>query len=150
VTTALAGLALAGYALAGCGSGAAGGASQGSFASVPAYVAEPFTHQQHLVAAGARLIVSDGCSACHLEGAPAGLGPNFDSFAGHEVTLANGRRTLVDEDFLRASLVDPAAYSLRGYRAAPMVRALARLQLAAHPQAVAELAAFIEQIGPEP
>lgn len=150
VTSALAGLALAGCALAGCGSGAAGSASQGSSASVPAYVAEPFSHEQHLVAAGARLIVSDGCSACHLEGASAGLGPNFDSFAGHEVTLANGRRALVDEDFLRASLVDPAAYSLRGYHAAAMLRALARLHLAAHPHEVAALAAFIEQIGPEP
>ncbi len=118
--------------------------------SVPAHVREPFSPQQHLIAAGARLIVSDGCSACHLVGASTRLGPNFDSFAGHEVTLANGRRALVDESFLRASLVDPAAYSLRGYRAAPMLRALARLHLAAHPHDVAALAAFIEEIGPEP
>ena len=56
---------------------------------------------------------------------------------------------LVDEAFLRASLANPAAYPLKGYRPAPMLRAVARLQLARHPQQVAELAAFIEEVGPE-
>lgn len=137
-------------ALAGCGSSASSSSSGTRSTSVPAYVEEPFTHQQELIAAGARLIVSDGCSACHLDAASSNAAPSFMSFAGHTVTLANGHRALVNEQFLRESLVDPAKDAIRGYALAPMLRAVARLQLAHRPQQVAELAAFIEEIGPEP
>lgn len=139
-------LVLSGLLAAGCGSSAAPQRT----ASIPAYVREPFTAQQRRIAAGARLIVSDGCSTCHLESSSSKLAPSFESFAGHEVTLADGRRVLVDEAFLRAGLVHPAAHSLRGYDPRPMLRALARLDLTRHPRQVAELAAFIEEVGPEP
>jgi hypothetical protein len=66
------------------------------------------------------------------------------------VTLADGRSVLVDERFVREGLLDPRANELRGYDPAPMVVALARLHLASHPRQVAALAAFIEQVGPEP
>jgi hypothetical protein len=39
---------------------------------------------------------------------------------------------------------------LEGYDAAPMIAATQRLRLGSHPQQVAALTAFIEQIGPEP
>ena len=102
-----------------------------------------------MVAEGARLIVADGCSVCHLPGASRADGPNFASFAGHEVTLADGRRTIVDERFLALSLLHPQKTELKGYDAAPMLAALRRLHLAREPRQVAALAAFIEQIGPE-
>jgi hypothetical protein len=79
-----------------------------------------------------------------------GLGPSFSSFAGHVVTLTDGRRALVDEPFLRKGLDDPRAELLKGYDPAPMLAALARLHLAHEPRQVAALAAFIEQVGPEP
>jgi len=119
--------------------------------TVPTYAAEPYTHQQQLVAQGGRLIVADGCTACHLidTDTTRRLGPSFASFAGHEVTLADGRRALVDERFLRESLLHPREHPIRGYSSAPMIAAVQRLHLGGQPEQVAALAAFIEQIGPE-
>jgi hypothetical protein len=134
--------------LAGCGAGA--GQQRTTSSSVPAYVSEPFSHEQKLIAQGARLIVADGCSACHLMTGKSGLGPSFSSFAGHVVRLADGRKALVDEPFLRKGLDDPSAELLKGYDPAPMLAAIARLHLADQPRQVAALAAFIEQVGPEP
>ncbi len=137
-------------ALAGCGSGAASSAGDARTASVPAYVTEPFTPEQKLIEQGAPLIVADGCSACHLSGGADADAPSFSGFAGHRMTLADGRSVLVDERFVREGLLDPRANELRGYDPAPMLAALARLRLASHPRQVAALAAFVEQVGPEP
>ncbi len=140
-------IALGVLALAGCGGGGTGRAGT---ESAPSYVSEPFTAHEQLVAKGARLIVADGCSSCHLAGQAHGLGPSFTSFAGHRVTLSDGRRALVDERFIRRSLLSPRSAELRGYDPSPMLRSLRRLHLARMPAEVAALAAFIEQIGPEP
>lgn len=118
-------------------------------ASVPAYVLEPFSHEQQLVEQGARLVVSDGCAACHLLAQGKAIAPSFASFAGHRVELADGRTVLVDERFLREGLLDPRRTLVKGYAAAPMLAALRRLHLSGHPQQVVALAAFIEQVGPE-
>jgi hypothetical protein len=135
-------------ALSGCGAGGASGTRSSS--SVPSYVTEPFTHEQQLVAQGAPLIVNDGCAACHLNATAKGIAPSFSSFAGHRVTLTGGHSVLVNEQFVREGLLHPRADALKGYDAAPMVAALERLHLTSHPQQVAALAAFIEQVGPEP
>lgn len=136
-------------ALAGCGSSGPAGGAGASSSSVPAYVTAPFTHEQQLVEQGARLAVADGCTACHLIGRSQSVGPDFAGFAGHTATLADGRRVLVDERFLREGLLHPDQAELRGYDVAPMLAAVKRLHLAGEPGQVAALAAFIEQIGPE-
>ena len=59
------------------------------------------------------------------------------------------RRAVVDEAFLHAALTQPARAEVRGYAPVPMLAAVRRLGLAHDPSAVAALAAFIEQIGPE-
>jgi hypothetical protein len=135
-----------------CSCGGAGGASSAHerTASVPAYVVEPFSHEQQLVEQGARLVVADGCAACHLSARGKAIAPSFASFAGHRVELADGRSAVVEERFLREGLDDPRRLVIRGYAVAPMLAAVRRLQLASHPQQVAALAAFIEQVGPEP
>ena len=56
---------------------------------------------------------------------------------------------LVDERFLREALHDPERDRLKGYAPELMRKATMRLRLAS-PQEIAALAAFIEQIGPEP
>jgi len=144
--TLIAALALAAV---GCGGRSHAAGSQ-TATSVPAYVREPFTHQQQLIAAGGRLIVTYGCAACHLAHGASASAPSFQSFAGHQVRLADGRTVLVDEPFLRKAIVDPAAFPLAGYSERAMLAAVARLGLARRPQQVAELAAFIEEVGPEP
>jgi len=137
-----------GVVLAGCGAG--GSSSSGSHAaSVPSYVSEPFTNEQQLVEQGARLVVADGCASCHLSAKGKAIAPSFSSLAGHRVTLTDGRTVLVEERFLRESLLDPSRTLIKGYDPAPMLAALRRLRLASQPHQVAALAAFIEQVGPE-
>jgi cytochrome c oxidase subunit II len=116
---------------------------------VPAYVTQPLTPEQKLIERGARLVVADGCSACHLDAATPTLAPSFLSFAGHHVTLSDGRSMLVDERFVREGLLHPTANEIRGYAPGPMLAALARLHLDSQPAQVAALAAFVEQVGPE-
>jgi hypothetical protein len=134
-----------------CGCGAQGSSTQQSAttSSAPAYAAEPYTPQQQRVEQGAHLVITDGCSACHLHAANPSLAPSFTSLAGHRVTLTDGRHVLVDEHFLRDSLLHPSSTQVKGYAAAPMLTALRRLHLANHPSQVAALVAFMEQIGPE-
>jgi hypothetical protein len=146
--TLLAGVSL--LALCSCGGAGTASGEHRHTASVPAYVVEPFSHEQQLVEQGARLVVSDGCAACHLSAPGKAIAPSFASFAGHRVALADGRSAVVDERFLREGLANPRRLAIRGYSAAPMLAAAQRLQLARHPQQVAALAAFIEQVGPEP
>lgn len=137
-------------ALSGCG-GSGTQTTQASLTSAETEsAAEPFTPHQRVIAQGAHLIVSDGCAACHLMRTAHGTGLSLSSFAGHDVTLASGRRVLVDERFLREALRNPGRDPIRGYDPAPMIRAVARLHLSRQPQRIAALAAFIEEIGPEP
>jgi cytochrome c oxidase subunit 2 len=137
-------------ALSGCGGNASSSGVSSRASSVPSYITEPFSHQEQLVAQGARLVVSDGCAACHLlarKGKP--IAPSFASLAGHRVTLSDGRTVLVEERFLHEALLDPSRTSIKGYDPTPMLAALRRLHLSSEPQQVAALIAFIEQVGPE-
>jgi hypothetical protein len=136
--------------LAGCGVGGNASDQGSSTDTVPPYVSEPFTHQQQLIEQGAHLVVSDGCSACHLNATTRNIAPSFASFAGHPVTLTDGRRVIVNERFVTEALLHPGRTHIKGYDPAPMLAATKRLDLPEHPQQVAALAAFIEQIGPEP
>ena len=49
--------------------------------TVPSYVTEPFTHEQQLVQQGARLVIADGRSACHLAESKRSIAPSLASFA---------------------------------------------------------------------
>ncbi|HYB22300.1 MAG TPA: hypothetical protein VED41_00785 [Solirubrobacteraceae bacterium] len=135
--------------LAGCGAGGSANVHSAARTGVPGYVTTPFTAEQKLIEQGARLVVSDGCAACHLDATAPGFAPDFNSFAGHRVSLRDGRSVLVDESFVREGLLDPAAAELAGYDPAPMLAALAHLHLTGEPAQVRALAAFIEQVGPE-
>jgi hypothetical protein len=137
-------------ALSGCGSAAAPAARSSPAPAAPEFPSESLTPQQRRVEQGARLIVSLGCAACHLMSTNHDVGPNFVDFAGHEATLADGSRVLVDERFLREALLHPRRNALRGYDPAPMLAAIGHLQLGRRPAQIAALIAFIEQIGPEP
>ena len=134
-------------ALSGCGSSSTKQIS--SRESTPSFASAPYTPQQQRVAAGAKLVVADGCAACHLNATDQKLAPSFTSLAGHRVRLSDGRTALADENFLHKGLIDPGSEELAGYAAAPMLAALARLHLAQRPSDVAALVAFIEQVGPE-
>jgi len=130
------------------GAGGCGGAqSRATTESPPAYVTAAPSREQQLVSAGATLIVSDGCSACHLTAGFRKLAPSFETLAGHRVTLTDGKRVLVDQAQIREALHSPDTIAIRGYDRSLMVDALRK----AHPSngEIAALAAFIEQVGPE-
>ncbi|HUA11994.1 MAG TPA: c-type cytochrome [Solirubrobacteraceae bacterium] len=105
------------------------------------------TPLQQQIEEGGRLFASEGCGACHLIGGSQVAGPNFENFAGHRVKLADGRRALVNEAFVRHVLADPDAPQLAGWDATAMRAALVAHHLSA--AKVEDLAAFIEQIGAE-
>ncbi len=64
---------------------------------------------------GERLIVQQGCQACHsLDGSP-GVGPTLAGLYGSEVTFVDGTSTIADEDYLYESIVDPGARITEGY-----------------------------------
>ncbi len=64
---------------------------------------------------GERLIVQQGCQACHsLDGSP-GVGPTFTGLYESEVTFVDGTSTIADEEYLYESIVDPGARITEGY-----------------------------------
>jgi hypothetical protein len=137
-------------ALSGCGASKSTNAIDTPTPPEPQHAPEAFTPHQQLVEKGASLIVADGCSSCHLDKTTRALGPNFTHFAGYDVTLVDGRRTLVNEYFIREALLHPTKDLIAGYDPRLMRTATEHLHLSRHPEQVTALAAFIEQMGPEP
>lgn len=66
--------------------------------------------------AGARLMEIHGCNQCHtLTGAPS-TGPSFLDLYGTQEQLASGETVEVDEDYVRRSILEPAAELTAGYQ----------------------------------
>ncbi len=67
--------------------------------------------------AGARIFVSRGCGACHsVDGRPA-VGPTLQGVFGTQVPLADGSKTLADENYIRESILVPGAKVVAGFDA---------------------------------
>jgi cytochrome c oxidase subunit 2 len=66
-------------------------------------------------AAGEKLFQSQGCVACHVEGAriPA---PLLTNVFGKPVTLQSGATVIADEAYLRESIVNPQAKIVAGFQ----------------------------------
>lgn len=67
------------------------------------------------VEAGGELFVSRACNTCHDAGSGS-RGPMLTGLFGREVQLASGRTVTADADYLRRSILDPAAELVAGYR----------------------------------
>ena len=64
---------------------------------------------------GERLFGQYGCSTCHqLEGQ--GRGPNLRGVYGSRISLADGRSAIVDDAFIRESILNPNAHIVAGYK----------------------------------
>lgn len=76
-----------------------------------------------LVKAGELLVIGGqgrsgkGCKQCHTvePNAPQGTGPNLWGIYGHEVKLRDGSTTMVEDNYLRESIVDPGAKIVAGF-----------------------------------
>ncbi len=64
---------------------------------------------------GERLAELQGCFACHSIDGSAGNGPTWLGIYGAEETMADGTTVLVDDDYLKESIVDPGAKIVAGF-----------------------------------
>ncbi len=70
-----------------------------------------------LIQEGAELFVSQGCAACHQQGASQ-LGPNLHGVFGSARILVDGSSVTADETYLRTSIRQPQLQIVKGYAAA--------------------------------
>jgi len=64
---------------------------------------------------GAALFASIGCGTCHGSGG-GGRGPDLENLYGHEVELVTGETAIVDDSYLRESILNPGAKVVAGYQ----------------------------------
>lgn len=96
-----------------------------------------------LPAIGGALAQTRGCVACHtIDGSP-GVGPTWKGLYGKTESLADGSTVKVDADFLRESIQQPQARTVKGY---PNVMPKAALS----DDEVAALVAYIQSFGTVP
>jgi cytochrome c oxidase subunit 2 len=68
-----------------------------------------------LAAEGQKIFQSLGCVTCHRADAQ-GRGPRLEGLFGRTVTMASGEQIVADADYLRESIVTPAAKVVAGYQ----------------------------------
>jgi cytochrome c oxidase subunit II len=67
-------------------------------------------------ASGAELFTQFQCATCHLPEGQRGRGPTLAGIFGQRVQLASGEQVLVDEDYLRESILRPSAKLVANYQ----------------------------------
>ncbi|HEX5446625.1 MAG TPA: cytochrome c oxidase subunit II [Pirellulales bacterium] len=66
--------------------------------------------------AGRRLFEEMRCSTCHRGGSPTSRCPPLEGVYGNPVKLENGQTVVADEEYLRESILRPAAKVVAGFR----------------------------------
>lgn len=65
---------------------------------------------------GAKLYVSKACATCHkIDGTPS-TGPSWKNIYGKEEVLADGSKVVIDENYIRESILNPQAKVTAGYQ----------------------------------
>jgi cytochrome c oxidase subunit 2 len=93
--------------------------------------------------AGAKLFSALDCVNCHATGTR-GRGPQLGGLWGTEVSLEGGARVKFDENYVRESIVNPAAKIVRGY---PALMPSYRGQVSE--EQILDLIAYIRSLTPE-
>jgi len=77
-----------------------------------------------LVAQGKQLVEAKACASCHAEDAKADnsqlSGPSFVGLYGSKISLDDGTTAVIDDNYLRESIENPAAKIRKGFRAGQM------------------------------
>ncbi len=84
-------------------------------ASYDAWSAEGGKAGETLVQLGERVFNEKGCSACHSVDGSGGVGPSVKGIWGKREKLVGGTTVLVDENYIRESIVKPGAKVVDGY-----------------------------------
>lgn len=72
--------------------------------------------EDSLVALGRSVAQDVGCLSCHSTGTDNGLGPGLGGIWGEERTFADGTSGVVDEEYLRLSVLMPDAQVVEGFQ----------------------------------
>lgn len=83
-----------------------------------AWLEEAANWVQHTppVEAGAKLYQARGCAQCHsLEAGKTIVGPSFKNIYGYEHAMKDGSKVLVDENYVRQSILVPGAKVVAGF-----------------------------------
>lgn len=65
---------------------------------------------------GAQLYKQKACITCHSIDGSVVQGPSFKGIFGHQAQLADGSTTLVDENYIRESILNPRAKVVQGFQ----------------------------------
>ncbi len=65
--------------------------------------------------AGLDLAQANGCRACHTADGTKGVGPTWKGLYGKEETLQTGATVMVDDDYIRESIMEPNAKVVKGF-----------------------------------
>ncbi|WP_166358531.1 cytochrome c oxidase subunit II [Pseudomonas akapageensis] len=114
--------------------------SQPTFAQTLTTAAKP--SRDSLLEKGRQLVEQHGCSACHSQDGSASLGPGWKGLYGRMEQLADGTSVLVDEAYLKESILDPKARLVQGYPPVMVTYTLSEAELGA-------LVALIKSLGAE-
>lgn len=90
-------------------------ADQPTFAETMAGDDEEVADMGDPVAAGRVIAENQGCIACHSLNGSAGVGPTWKGLFGKTETMDDGTTVVVDDAYLRESIVDPNARVVEGY-----------------------------------
>ncbi len=89
------------------------------------YVMEPAQYQEWLAGrtktasvegAGEKLFEQLRCNTCHLGGGQQGRGPSLENLFGSNVRLQDGSTVVADDNYIRESILRPAAKVVVGYQ----------------------------------
>lgn len=107
-----------------------------------------FTVDAELATQGQAIFLEYGCQACHnVESRTGGVGPSLVGIFAKMERLERGEEVLVDEEYLRESIVDPNAKIVRGYQGAVMMGGIqANHEAISQPETVNALVEFIKSL----
>ena len=94
--------------------------------------------------AGAKRFVEHACNTCHGE-QPGARGPSLNGIFGRPVRLQGGGSAIVDEAFIRESIVNPHAKTVEGY---PPI--MPTFQGLISEEGLLQLTAYIKSLSPAP
>jgi mono/diheme cytochrome c family protein len=77
-----------------------------------------------LVATGAKLYQSLGCSSCHTITGAKGIGPTYKGLFGSKVKLSTGQTVTADDAYLLESILDPDKQIVMGFKKGIMSAAI--------------------------
>lgn len=80
-----------------------------------AWLADANTRGENIVETGARLFRAKNCSSCHGENSSVSA-PSLNNIYNRPIPLTNGKFVVADDEYLRDSILHPAADVVAGYR----------------------------------